>query len=344
MDRYQQLFEEFKNEAPQSNNSRLLLLDGLNMYIRVWAAVPALNENGDHVGGIVGFLRSLGSIIKTIKPTRCILVFDGKGGSVKRRKIFSDYKMGVRKKTNYNRFSEFTSPETERESMGMQLSRLMDYLQHFPIDCISVDSVEADDVIGYIANDLMYSQFDEIVISSSDRDYFQLIDDKIKVYNPIKKILFDKNEVFNIHGIIQDNYMLYRALTGDTSDNVPGIKGIGINTLIKNVPEFNEKRLELQEFLDLCRDKLSANPKSKFFPKILEGVNDIERNISIIQLKDSIMSLHSKTQVMRSLEGKTYETNLPKLVELVSQDRIYSSIKDFPTWVKESFKSISVNG
>ena len=77
---------------PTGLNDRVLLVDGLNTFIRAWAISPVTNDDGVHVGGITGFLMSIGYAIKTITPTRVIICFDGKGGSQRRRKIFPNRK------------------------------------------------------------------------------------------------------------------------------------------------------------------------------------------------------------------------------------------------------------
>ena len=93
------LFQEFSEEkkaeldADRTINSDALLIDGMNTFMRVWSMYPTTNDNGDHIGGYTGFLKSIGHAIRLRKPTRCIVVFDGKGGSARRRKLFPDYKM-----------------------------------------------------------------------------------------------------------------------------------------------------------------------------------------------------------------------------------------------------------
>ena len=79
-------------------NDKILIVDGLNTFIRAFAVNPAINDDGAHIGGIVGFLKSLRYAIDILKPTRCIIVFDGKDGSKRRRKLYPEYKQ---------RFNEF---------------------------------------------------------------------------------------------------------------------------------------------------------------------------------------------------------------------------------------------
>ena len=86
-------------------NDSVMLIDGMNLFIRVFSAIPTTNDDGIHIGGIVGFLRSLAFNINMIRPTRAIIVFDGKGGSNRRRKIFPQYKMGTKDVVSFKSFS-----------------------------------------------------------------------------------------------------------------------------------------------------------------------------------------------------------------------------------------------
>ena len=89
---FNQIESDNKTKKNVNINSKILLIDGLNTFIRAFSANPAVNDDGSHIGGLIGFLKSLRYSIAKIKPTRCIIVFDGKNGSNKRRKIFSEYK------------------------------------------------------------------------------------------------------------------------------------------------------------------------------------------------------------------------------------------------------------
>ena len=94
------IFENLKAEKKlaqeqglsSSVRKEVLLVDGYNTFIRCFAAIPTLNEDGLHTGGMSGFLKSVGYAIKLLTPDRCVIVFDGPGGSMKRRKIYPDYK------------------------------------------------------------------------------------------------------------------------------------------------------------------------------------------------------------------------------------------------------------
>ena len=153
--RHLSIFEEIKKSGGKVDsgepNDSVLLIDGLNTFIRVFSAIPTTNEDGVHIGGIVGFLRSIGYTINMVRPTRTIIVFDGKGGSNRRRKIFPQYKMGRKMSHRLNRTHDFLTREEEKKMMIFQLNRIVEYLECLPVTLINMDGIEADDVIGYCA-------------------------------------------------------------------------------------------------------------------------------------------------------------------------------------------------
>mgnify|MGYP003342510941 CR=1 FL=1 len=115
--------------------------------------IKHMNPHGHHIGGLTGFLKSIGYAIRTIKPTRVILVFDGLGGSTAKRLLYPDYK-GNRKLTRVTNWEGFETKEEESEAITNQIVRLIEYLKCLPVDLLMVDKVEADDVIGYLSKAL----------------------------------------------------------------------------------------------------------------------------------------------------------------------------------------------
>ena len=215
-------------------NDSVMLIDGMNLFIRVFSAIPTTNEDGIHVGGIVGFLRSLAFNINMIRPTRTIIVFDGKGGSNRRRKIFPEYKMGRKMSYRLNRAHVSLTRDEEKKMMIRQLNRVVEYLECLPVSIMNMENCEADDVIGYLSKHIYKDNKTTIV--STDKDFLQLVDKTIRVYSPTKKIMYDEDKVFNEYGIHPKNFLLYRMFDGDKSDGIPGVNGIGKKTLIKLFP------------------------------------------------------------------------------------------------------------
>ena len=153
--RYVSILDEIKKKGGSLDgghfNDKVLIVDGLNTFIRVFSVMPTLNDDGVHIGGIVGFLKSIGYAIHLFNPTRAIIVFDGKGGSTRRRKLFPEYKAGRKVKKKLVRAYDFNTPEEERQNMLMQLQRIVEYLELLPVSILSIDNIEADDTIGYLS-------------------------------------------------------------------------------------------------------------------------------------------------------------------------------------------------
>ena len=124
-------------------NDRVLIVDGLNTFIRAFAVNPAINEDGLHIGGMMGFLKSLRYTSDILKPSRVIIVCDGKNGSGRRQKIYPEYK-GTRKvKRRLNRNVDWgTAPQDEEQSMRQQMGRLVEYLEQLPLTLVSIDGMK----------------------------------------------------------------------------------------------------------------------------------------------------------------------------------------------------------
>jgi len=137
--KYLSILDEIKKKGGSLDdgnpNDKVLIIDGLNTFIRVFSVIPTTNDDGIHVGGMVGFLRSIGYTINMFRPTRVIIVFDGKGGSTRRRKLYPEYKQNRKTKYRVNRAYDFASQEDEKQNMIMQLQRIVEYLDESSCNC-----------------------------------------------------------------------------------------------------------------------------------------------------------------------------------------------------------------
>jgi 5'-3' exonuclease len=131
-------------------HERVLLIDGLNLFFRNFAMMNFVNEQGVHIGGLGGFIRSLNSLINQIKPTSVYVVFDGMGSSVNRKNLLPEYKSG-RNLVRITNWDSFDSLEDEHDSKIDQIVRLIHYLKCLPVKTLSLDKVEADDIIAYLS-------------------------------------------------------------------------------------------------------------------------------------------------------------------------------------------------
>jgi DNA polymerase-1 len=302
---YKNILDSVEKEHSQNidkhKNSRVLIVDGLNTFIRCWSSIPTMNDDGDHVGGVVGVLKSIGYAIRMTQPTRCIVVFDGKGGSQKRKKRFDGYKsQRDSNKLRVNRqYAELMNDEDERESMKRQFVWLAKILEYLPVTTMIYDGIEADDVIAYVTTQLL-NEKEQAVVMSTDKDFLQLVDDKTIVWSPTKKKIYNKKSVKEEYGIEAQNLILYRVLDGDTSDNIPGVYGCGIKTLIKRFPEITEeKKLSVDDLFELCeKRKVESKNKVKLYNEILDSKNQILMNQELMQLNDPDISGIIKMQIL----------------------------------------------
>lgn len=314
-------------------NDRVMIFDGLNLFIRNWSANPLMNDDGEPYGGVVGSLKSLSSVIKLFSPTRVIVVFDGKGGSDKRKKIYTGYKEDRNNnKLRINRqYEGMLSDAEELQLMRDQFIAFVDILNHLPVCTMIFDGIEADDVIAYISKNL--SNNSQTYIVSSDKDFLQLVDDSTFVYSPTKKKLYDINTVRSEYNIYPNNLALFRALDGDKSDNVPGVKGCGLKTLCKYIPEITEPvERTVDEIIDIARTR-----KFKMCTSIVEHEDVFRRNFSIMQLSDTIASPDSRFKIISRFNEKIPSVNLLDFIKVLKNYRITTAFSDIHGWLRSTF-------
>ena len=339
LDIFREIEEDHKQGRGSSKNSHLLVIDGLNTFIRVFSAVPALNDDGMHIGGVTGFLRSIAAVIRKHKPTRCVIVFDGKGGSVRRKRMYPNYKANRANKTAFNRYKEFASLEDEQQSMKRQYGRMIQYLQCLPITTLAIDNIEADDAIAYISNEIFTKQENKVTIVSTDRDFLQLVNNRISVWSPIKKKMYTPNIMREEFGIDAKNYLLYRALTGDKSDNIPGVNGVGLKTMIKRLPIITENRqLSVEEFVEAATN---ADKKYKVHEIIESNMNTIQLNYKLMQLKDVDIAGTTKLLIQEKIREEINSMDVLSFKKMFMADKMYTVIKDLDSWLKSSFNSLN---
>lgn len=323
----------------RSTNSDILLVDGTNTFIRCWSANPAMDDNGNHTGGVVGFLKSVGYAIKLLAPTRCVIVFDGIGGSFKRRKLYPQYKEKRKGRIRLNRaYEDMADVTSEEESCRKQYIRLLHYLKTLPVNLVSVDHVEADDVIAFLATEY-FKESRKVFIMSSDKDFLQLCNGNINVYSPTKKRIYGPAEVLADYQIHPNNFVLYRALDGDDSDNVNGIEGAGPKTIVKHFPWLNEETTHSID--EIVNHAVNLRNKYKVCENIAEGKIIIERNMELMQLKNTALTTTAQLYCYERMDTK----NIPRLdrnafYKLVREDMIDGNLPNHVTWVNDVFNPL----
>ena len=343
---YAELLKQIRVEHEQGSSginkdSRVLIVDGTNSFIRVFSAVPLVNDDGDHIGGSIGFLRSIAAVIRQFNPTRCIIVFDGKGGASRRRKINSNYKENRTVNTRFRRSEEVgeMSVEQEIESMKRQYGMLVSYLECLPITCISIDNIEADDTIAYLTTEYFRPKGSKVTIMSDDKDFLQLVNENTQVWRPVQKKMFNQPEVLEKFGVPSHNYIHFKVFIGDASDNVRGVDGIGPKTLIKRIPVLLEdKQLEIDDVFDYCRNKLSEH---KVYQQILDAETVIRQNYAIMNLEDLDIAGTFKSLIRDLADADTPTFNKLKFKQVFMLDKAYTAISNVDSWLQNSFSALA---
>jgi DNA polymerase-1 len=308
----------------------------MNTFIRSFAAIPTMDENGNHIGGVTGFLKSVGYVIRKFKPSRVYVIFDGKGGSKRRRDIYPDYKSGRKPLTRLNRTYDMTTEQDEQDLMRYELVIVAKALMKLPITTITLDYVEADDIISYIAQHVVENG-GESIIYSTDKDFLQLVGDGIKVWNPVRKKTYIPETVLEDYTIHPNNFLLYRALTGDISDNLPGIKGLGMKTLLKFMPGFaTEEKLDLDDVITVAESS-----KSKVILKIVDQKENIQRNLILMSLLSVMMSDNNKLKVLNKINKPQLFLKKYDLTKLLIETNILPSMQNYDSWVVSTFNSLT---
>jgi len=297
---------------------RLLIIDGQNMFIRNYVLSPAMDLNGNPIGGVAGFLKSLQKEIRETNPDQVIVCWEGPGGSAKRRSVNKNYKVG-RKAPRLNREFQMTSVEEEKVNKLNQQLRVVEYLEQMPVVQLSLEGQEADDLVAWLCCNDRYKDWSKIIVSS-DKDFIQLCDDKTVLYRPVAKEILNKKRVIEKFGIHPNNFALARSLVGDASDNIKGVKGVGLKTVAKRLPFLvEEKSYSVKDVLSFSKDNEKT---AKVFQKILEEESVIQENYDLMQLYLSNIPDQGRQKLLWALKNTGKEFSKYQIRVMMRQDGI----------------------
>ena len=275
---------------------RVIIIDALNAYFRAYIVNPSLSSNGQPIGGYKGFLGILQKLAREMNPDEIVIAWDGAGGSARRKIVNKNYKAG-RKPIRLNRGVRNMTEDEEMKNKVWQQYRLIELLNCTPAIQIMLDGTEADDVISYVVQSPRYDGWQKVIISS-DRDFFQLCDHETVLYRPIQKSYVNKPRLIEEYGIHPTNFALARAVAGDKSDNLPGVKGVGLATIAKRMPFFAEEdSVTLPQLVEFCENN---NTGLKKLELIAESKDLIAENYKIMQLYSPSISIDGKNKINKT--------------------------------------------
>lgn len=274
---------------------RLIIIDSNALLHRAFHALPPLtNKNGQPTGAVYGYLLTLFKAIKDLKTDYVVATFDTKAKTF-RHDDFKEYKA-----------HRIATPD----GIISQIPMAKEVLLAFKIPVFAKDGFEADDLIATIAVTAAKNDNLEVYILSGDLDNLQLVSDKIKVYTLGKgikdTIIYDRNKVIERFGVSPEQMNDFKALTGDPSDNVPGVPGIGKKTAAEIIQKYgNIKNLYEELSTDTAvlkpkvKEALKANKESAFLSQhLVETKKDVDIKFN---LEDCIFGKFNLDEVEKKL-------------------------------------------
>lgn len=353
--------------------SYTLLVDGQNILsISAKGDKERVNSKGEKIGGIFQFLIQMKILLKLYQFDNVYVVWDGKLSGKLRYNVYPEYKANrgkdyERELSTSDYYKELDSfvkrtlkyykgkkAQTdlekdckdkfdESEDLRRQKKCVIEYLEELFVRQVwdsEKEEVEGDDLIAYYCANRKENE--KIVIASGDRDLTQLIDENIAIYIPImKKFIHIRNyrEFFNIS---HENIALMKILCGDDSDNIKGIKGLGETTMLKIMPEMQDRKVELDEFLSRTKELSDKRVEEKKKPlqvydnilnRVTEGCQKekiFEINEKIINLKKPLMNESTIETLENIIDAPICPENrgLANLQKLIKRDGITDLLDD----------------
>ena len=274
---------------------KLLIVDGHNLLFQMFFGMPnrIINKDGKAIQGVIGFVGALNKIIKQVQPTHVVVLFDGEHENP-RTELLPEYK-GNR---------EDYSMVEEEENPFSQLADVYRALDYMGIKYCETEDVETDDVIASYA--LTYGEKINIVISSWDSDFFQLINENVSIlrYRGKCTTICDVAYLREKFDVAPEVYADFKSLVGDNADNIKGAKGIGPKTASALLKRFGS----LEEILK----RTAEIEKKKVRESIEEDNNRLLINYEIIKLND-------KAKLPFDLEALEYHNREYKTNEILQR-------------------------
>ncbi|MFC2045490.1 DNA polymerase I [Chloroflexota bacterium] len=315
--------------------SRLVLFDGNALVHRAFHALPPLTvrQTGEMVGAVYGFALIMLKAIDDLKPTHCAIAFD-RAAPTFRHELFDQYKAH--------------RPKTPDELIA-QLGRVRELVEAFCIPIHEIDGYEADDVLGTLSRQAS-EQGIETVIVTGDADAMQLVSPQVKVFTPRRSfsdtILYDEAAVYDKYGIEPHYIADFKGLVGDTSDNIPGVSGIGEKTAVKLIQQFGTME-EIYAHLDevtpvKLRDNLSSNEAIARQSKELATI--VTSTPVNLNLTDCQLSQYDRNQVaslFRELEFFSLLAKLPESEAKATQAQLPFTQVEIKTTTQTSYNTVN---
>ena len=312
---------------------RVLLLDGQwNLKRHFMKRQDLKTSTGYLCGGSFGFLDSLKTVMNRVMPDRVVVAWDGFQSGRLRYEIYPPYKSNRKKDwDNLERAivtdGIYNSQDLEKVEFMRQKYQIQQYLDELYIRQVEVDFVEADDLIAqYVIRS--ENDDDEIYIYSRDKDYLQLISDKVSVITSDSAFFFNREQYEEKYGHTLDNELLFKCFEGDKSDIIGGVKGIKRETLIKNFPNIKKEKYLYSRLVEESLE-MQKKKKLKIYDKILESESILYRNAKLMNLKKPFLNEEAIAKIEAVKHGTLGEDrSIDQAISMFIKDGMISHIQD----------------
>lgn len=304
--------------------SNVLLVDGDNLLTIGFHGLKNHYYKGNHIGGLYHFINTLRRSFDAFQLDKICVLWDGKDGSLSRRKIYHLYKENRRERIR---------SEEEVHSYRSQRARIKQYLEELYVRQGEFEYCEADDCIAHYSQT---SPKEKKTIYSSDRDLMQLVNENVALYNPSHQKVYKPNDIveYDKEKIIVENVKLVKILCGDPSDNIYGIRNLGLKTLISLFPEIQNKKLTLSEVREMGDKLFEQDKHSKLIQNFLTGVTKLgvfgeeffTINNEIVSLDEPILTEDARIGIdglineKLDTDGRSYKNAM----KMMSEDGIFT--------------------
>jgi DNA polymerase-1 len=299
--------------------TKTLIVDGNSLLQLGFHGLKNFQDKNANLGAVFYFLNTIKKLILEHTFNKVVVTWDGEKNYESRRKMYPDYKI---KRVNKRMSDE------KRESLYTQKTRIQQYLEEVFIRQCEFKGYEADDCIAFYC---LNNNKEDITILTNDRDLTQLISSNVnlKLLNNLNIVKNGDKIKFEKHVVPVENIKLIKIICGDSSDDISGIKSVGIKTMINLAPNILEEIVGVEDFLQICRKKYEDGDNNFRLKNIIKGITKegklgnyfFKRNKFLVDLSDSILPDELKEEIKQLInenmdpEGRSYKNLLRMMMD-----------------------------
>lgn len=297
----------------------VLIVDGDNLLTIGFYGVKNAFYKGKHFGAIYHFVNTLRRLFEAHSLNKIVVFWDGENGSHSRKKVYDLYKENRRERIR---------TEEEQTSYSYQRTRVKQYLEELYVRQGEYEFCESDDCIAYYVQN---SPDEDKIIYSSDGDLTQLVSDKVRLFNPSHQKIYKTNDTFLFQNeeVLIENVKTIKIICGDKSDNISGIKNLGIKKFVTFFPEVKTKILTVDDVIQIGNELFKKDKHNNAVKNLLTGLTKygvygdefFQINKKIVSLEEPFLTDYAKESIIQLIneeldqEGRSYKNTIKMMIE-----------------------------